>query len=818
MGDSPKSEKKPIENGISNDSEDSGNTSEQEPCLPTNLSEKKEMDMTDTLDSKHLDTEMMKQNKRRAKINTKPRVSVWVTIKSSFVTAMKYLSEKTGLSNVGLAVAAIILILFLICLISLLIMGILWPTVPHELRFPICRRSACLRSSSHILPRMNFNVSPCDDFRQYACGGWLQTHPHPPPDHSDWSLRRQLEHNIRDRLRQLIVTQPHPTSASTFAWKTKYFYESCMALDNIETAKDVMLSTQINSLGGWNVLREFQVHSFDLRDTFTRLQADFGVPLFFKVDVVPDPYSEQDFIIQILPSDLGMPHKSYYYRSFNSKPLETYKRYLKDVAQLLGATSSDAATFSEDMFFFERRLAEVTPDSQDLRPFQAALRMNVSELKNVAPSVPFYDVLLRKFPEANIDDHTQILVPFPDYLRNISNLISTTDRTALNNYMMWRLTDSFLPYLSEKFRNTVAGYRRELFGEHQQLPRWEMCIKTMQKFMGFGLAVLLQNHAEDFQKDTLVVEEIFRDVMREVKRSVRNAGWLPQELQEHMNSKLMSMVVEVGLPTGGTFLSDTNLEEVYRQLFVINRDFFQNVKYGIAYLQKQQQLRLSKFDGIYRWVDAASSHDLKVRYVAAANKVVVPQALLREPYFHPDYPLAVLFGGLGVEISSAVVEAITPWNVLYADDGTLIDRMHPAVDQSGRSFFHPTSCLRQWWGKEGFASSQASEMATYNALIKLSGVNIALKTMQAHLAHLPHTHQPALESYDDGHLFFITFAQSVCSVTSPEQKDLDETVDNILDDKSMLSVVLSQVKDFAKLFSCTAANVLYSEIPCEDVI
>lgn len=73
--------------------------------------------------------------------------------------------------------------------------------------------------------------------------------------------------------------------------------------------------------------------------------------------------------------------------AYSRQPLETYKRYLKDVAQLLGATSSDAATFSEDMFFFERRLAEVTPDSRDLRPFQAALRMNVSELKNVAPSV-----------------------------------------------------------------------------------------------------------------------------------------------------------------------------------------------------------------------------------------------------------------------------------------------------------------------------------------------------------------------------------------------------------------------------------------------
>ncbi|KAG8293352.1 hypothetical protein J6590_018761 [Homalodisca vitripennis] len=144
---------------------------------------------------------------------------------------------------------------------------------------------------------MDPNVSACDDFREFACGRWLQNHPL-PADRSAWSLRRHLEFKTRDRIRQLIQTQPHPTQISSFAWKTKYFYESCMAMDNIETAKEVMLTSHISSLGGWNVLREFQVHSFDLRHTFTRLHSEFGVSLFFKVDVVPDPRSPQDYVVQ----------------------------------------------------------------------------------------------------------------------------------------------------------------------------------------------------------------------------------------------------------------------------------------------------------------------------------------------------------------------------------------------------------------------------------------------------------------------------------------------------------------------------------------
>lgn len=37
------------------------------------------------------------------------------------------------------------------------------------------------------------------------------------------------------------------------------------------------------------------------------------------------------------------------------------------------------------------------------------------------------------------------------------------------------------------------------------MERWEFCIQTMQRFMGFGLAVLLQNHAENFNRDVEVV-------------------------------------------------------------------------------------------------------------------------------------------------------------------------------------------------------------------------------------------------------------------------------------------------------------------------
>lgn len=143
-------EKKPIKNGLSNDSEDSGTTSEQEPCLPTEVKLKNANDISGPIDSKHLDTETIKQNKKRHNVNKKHNVSKWTSLKTYLYTMVTGLKQKTGLSNIGLAIAVIVIVMLIFFFVVLLVLGTIWPTIPHEMKFPICRISACLRSSAEV--------------------------------------------------------------------------------------------------------------------------------------------------------------------------------------------------------------------------------------------------------------------------------------------------------------------------------------------------------------------------------------------------------------------------------------------------------------------------------------------------------------------------------------------------------------------------------------------------------------------------------------------------------------------------------------------
>ena len=43
----------------------------------------------------------------------------------------------------------------------------------------LCTTPACVTVASSILNAMDVTVDPCEDFYQYACGGWLRAHPIP---------------------------------------------------------------------------------------------------------------------------------------------------------------------------------------------------------------------------------------------------------------------------------------------------------------------------------------------------------------------------------------------------------------------------------------------------------------------------------------------------------------------------------------------------------------------------------------------------------------------------------------------------------------
>ena len=84
----------------------------------------------------------------------------------------------------------------------------------------------------------------------------------------------------------------------------------------------------MRSIAGWDVLRSFNLYSWDHHRVLRELHADHGVDAFFQVSVVPDWQVPGQNIIKVAPSGLGMPDKTFYHRFPNDSAIQVRREGL----------------------------------------------------------------------------------------------------------------------------------------------------------------------------------------------------------------------------------------------------------------------------------------------------------------------------------------------------------------------------------------------------------------------------------------------------------------------------------------------------------
>ena len=153
----------------------------------------------------------------------------------------------------------------------------------------VCMTPACVELAGDILRAMNSTVDPCQDFYQYACGGWINSHV--LPDYLGRLVTFSiLEELNNDRLREKLSesSSSGPESGSKSIAKAKELYASCMDLDAMNEVGRKPIDELIVSFGGWSVQKEtFDQATWKMEKALAKIGATVGMP-FFGLDVTPD--------------------------------------------------------------------------------------------------------------------------------------------------------------------------------------------------------------------------------------------------------------------------------------------------------------------------------------------------------------------------------------------------------------------------------------------------------------------------------------------------------------------------------------------------
>ncbi|CAH0403542.1 unnamed protein product [Chilo suppressalis] len=688
---------------------------------------------------------------------------------------------------------------------------------PEPKESSVCLSSSCIYTASEVIRALDTSQDPCEDFYEFACGGWIRNNPI-PEGKSTWGIFSKIELQnqliIRYALEKVNVTDGGAEA------KARIYYDACIDTnETIEKLGEKPLLSVIKNLGGWHLLPSTAVqnHRWNLQTLLQDVQNTYNLGGLFNWAVTEDDRNSSVHVIVLDQGGLNLPTRdNYLNKTAHKKVLDAYLDYMTRICMLLGANKTEARIQMSRVIQFETELANITTPSEDRRDEEGLY--NPYTIRQWQKEAPFLNWTLFfndafKLVNRSISDTERIVVYAPDYFRNLTKVIAKyskteDDKRTLTSYMMWQVSRSLSTYLSKSFRDATKILRKALFGSEGTEESWRYCVTDTNNAIGFAVGAMFVR--EVFHGEAKTQGEIMIDNIRAAfKRNLDHLDWMDTETRTAAEVKADAITDMIGFPD--YILQKEELDKQYEGLEVKPNEYFEN---NIAFNVYSLTNDLKKLDqpvNKTKWGMTPST--VNAYYTPTKNQIVFPAGILQLPFYDGDNPKSVNYGAMGVVMGHELTHAFDDQGREYDRFGNLNQWWNNATIAR---FKKRAECIQKQYsdyamegqhlnGKQTLGENIADNgglKASFHAYVdysKMARVNFTL---------------PGL-NYNHRQLFFISFAQVWCSAMTKESTKMQIEKDDHTIAKYRVVGPISNLKEFSEEFGCKIGSKMNPKHKCE---
>uniref|UniRef100_A0AAZ3PR03 Neprilysin n=1 Tax=Oncorhynchus tshawytscha TaxID=74940 RepID=A0AAZ3PR03_ONCTS len=677
----------------------------------------------------------------------------------------------------------------------------------------------CLCAASRLIENMDANVDPCDNFYQYACGGWLKKNiiPETSSRYSTFDILQDELEVVLKGLKLTLVT-------------SCVFFFSPTSEGQIEKRGGAPLLDMLPNVFEWPIATDhWESDTWKLEDAIARLNEKYGTHVLVNFFIGTDDKDSNSHIIHVGGRHiLGLLSRDHYsctgsYAEVGMYP--AYKQFMIDLAKLIRSDRSlvvNETQIREEVtriIELEKDIANATDTPEDRNnPVLLYNNMELGVLNadfslEVDTQVFDWSYFTRKIMGTvgiTVPDTESVINYAPNYFRRLNPVLAKYTKRDLQNYMVWRFVMNMVVGLSRQYRDTRKAFRKALYGTTSEAAVWRQCAIYVNNNMDNAVGRLYVEEAFSGESKELMEEMI--SVIREVFISnLDHLRWMDVETKKAAEEKAQAIRERIGY--SNNIKNDTYLNNEYRNLSYSAEEYFENILQNLNYVQKKRLRKLRVKVNKEEWVTGAAI--VNAFYSSSKNQIVFPAGILQPPFFGKGQTKSLNFGGIGMVIGHEITHGFDDNGRNYDKDGDLKEWWTPSSTQN---FVNLSKCIVDQYGSFSWDLANGLNLNGNNTL----GENIAdnggiRQSYQAYLNYVEKNgNEPLLPGINLNHqqLFFLNFAQVWCGTHRPQQAVNSIKVDVHSPGKFRVLGSLQNFPEFAKAFNCPKNSYMVPDSIC----
>ncbi|CAJ2511492.1 Uu.00g071170.m01.CDS01 [Anthostomella pinea] len=692
--------------------------------------------------------------------------------------------------------ASIFLIVVLV--VTLILSGVLSRRKGKpKMNSSICMTPACIHAASELLYNLSPDyktVDPCSNFDTLVCDGFNARHDI-PQDRSSYSTASLMSDNGQTTLRHILESSyPNASQHSTFSPQNlmslaastdeenflmmQESYNSCMnetVLQQIGVAPLVSLIDKVvkyfpvaeGTYGGDELLQLEEYAS--LSDTILLLQ-QMQVTSFEALSVGADDKNPDIVIVQSSPAGLSLPSPEYY---SDNDTVNRYQSMLSEVFGALLPTNSSkrsAPQLAQSVVDLEKQIAAATPppeDQQDVTKYYNIV--NVADLGKIGPTIGL-DAVVKGMVPANYTADTMLLA-FPEFLGNVSDIISKTSKSTIQSYLIWQLINSYSSYVEgpeiqpiTRFYNVLSGRDPETKSE-----RWKTCLSYVDGTLGWILSRFYIEAAfsEEAKK---YGDQIVMEIKQQFISKLTGLDWMDDSVRKLATNKVNNIDQKIGYPTTSPDIMDPEALRNYYSGLVITESFFNSSLSSNRWAENKTWSALGRPVDHGEW--GMQADIVNAYYSPVGNEIVFPAGIMQFPVFSVDLPNYVSYGAFASVAGHELSHAFDNSGRHYDEHGDYTDWW---TNHTVEEFSKRADCFVDQYNNFTVAVNNGEPLHVNGRLTlgeniaDAGGVSAAFAAWKQRIGATPDESLPGLDHFSHEQLFFVFYANWWCGKTRQEQ-------------------------------------------------